>query len=136
MIRVSKREERAHSQVVFELELTPEGRQKLHKLLGEVDQNERRLRIQSALVTREGEPETCVIFLKLRQDGASRLLVAHPENEEWVMTWALTPAHRDSLREWCEGGGESTLLSKLPGAGKLSSITTNLEVALKGVLVS
>ena len=41
-------------------------------------------------------PDNWILFLKLRE-GESRLLLAHPEKDEWVSTAALDAAHGQAL---------------------------------------
>lgn len=69
---------------------------------------------------RHNLPENWVFFWKIRE-GESRLLLAHPEKQDWVATLALTPSHADkvlsSLRKY-----EKFKLSELETVGSFSNV--------------
>lgn len=65
---------------------------RLRGILKEVRSNGREIRWTPAL-----RQEKWTVFWKQREASESRLLLAHPEAEEWVATAALTLEHLDSL---------------------------------------
>jgi hypothetical protein len=75
-------------------------------------------------------PRNWIVFWKLRE-GGSRLLVAHPQPDEWVATIALSPEHAQLLLGELRGleVGSSFALSELEATGTVS----NLELTLAGV---
>jgi hypothetical protein len=72
-------------------------------------------------------PREWIMFWKLRV-GESRLLMAHPQPEEWVSTMALSAAHGKRLIEALQGlsAGETLSIEKLGSTGSM----TNVEVLL------
>jgi hypothetical protein len=90
-------------------------------------------RLEGVFVHHEAElrvdlPEEWVIFWKMR-DSESRLLIAHPQEKEWVTTVALDAPHGLKLLgllKDLESGGSVTI-------GELSSVgnVSNVEVILK-----
>ncbi len=67
-------------------------------------------------------PQSWVVFWKTRIDGA-RLLLAHPQKDEWVGTMALAP---DWSSRWVESlqnlrPGQSVVLSQMGGVHSVSN---------------
>jgi hypothetical protein len=72
-------------------------------------------------------PRGWIIFWKLRE-GESRLLIAHPQAEEWVATASLDPAHAQRLLESLdklETNG-SVVLGELGPVGSVSNVEIQL----------
>ena len=73
-------------------------------------------------------PEEWILFMKVRE-GESRLLIAHPEPKQWVVTAALTQKHLSQVK--------GALQSAVPGAELLwnslikVSKMSNVEVIVK-----
>jgi hypothetical protein len=72
-------------------------------------------------------PRGWIIFWKKRE-GESRLLLAHPQQDEWVATVALNSEHAGLLIERLEklGSGQTLSLGELASTGGVS----NLELTL------
>ena len=75
-------------------------------------------------------PRNWIVFWKKRE-GESRLLLAHPQAEEWVSTVALLDEHAKLLDRKARGlvSGRTLNLSELAATGSMS----NLEVTLARV---
>lgn len=61
------------------------------------------------------------LFWKLKEGEESRLLLAHPEKEEWVATFVLARAHLDAVLEKFRKK-ESFRLSESGRVAKLSNV--------------
>jgi hypothetical protein len=72
-------------------------------------------------------PREWIVFWKLRS-GESRLLMAHPQPEEWVSTLALSEAHGKRVIEALKAlsPGELFSIEKLGPTGSM----TNVEVLI------
>jgi hypothetical protein len=72
-------------------------------------------------------PHNWIVFWKLR-DGESRLLIAHPQPEEWVATAALTESHGSDLIQRLEAlqTGQSLVVGELAPTGSVSNVEISL----------
>ena len=72
-------------------------------------------------------PREWIVFWKNR-DGESRLLIAHPQPEEWVTTIALEKEHASRLLERLRGlqSGQSVELSALGPVGPVSNVEVKI----------
>lgn len=74
-------------------------------------------------------PGSWILFFK-RRPSESRLLLAHPESQVWVLTVALEPAHAAALlsavRAHCDQAGETSLRA-LGVFGRVSNCDLILE---------
>lgn len=115
---------------VFELALSRAQAQELAAALAQV------------LVPGGGElrlnlPDEWVIFWKLRPDEGndeSRLLIAHPQQDEWVATVALEPGHAERLLNAFSNDAFSNApcsirVANLAAEGIISSVS-NLELVI------
>ncbi|MFL5812017.1 MAG: hypothetical protein ACJ763_00450 [Bdellovibrionia bacterium] len=76
-------------------------------------------------------PREWIMFWKSRP-GDSRLLMAHPQPEEWVSTMALGVPHGKRVIEALQklGVGETVSLEKLGTTGSQTTGQTNVEVLI------
>jgi hypothetical protein len=76
-------------------------------------------------------PREWIMFWKSRP-GDSRLLMAHPQPEEWVSTMALGVPHGKRVVEALQkiGVGETISLEKLGTTGSQTTGQTNVEVLI------
>jgi hypothetical protein len=74
-------------------------------------------------------PRNWAFFWKLR-DEESRILIAHPQQDEWVATFALEPAHAIAFLERFDQltVSQSILLSSLGPCGPISNTDLTLEL--------
>jgi len=77
---------------------------------------------------RQDLPRNCVLFWKTR-DEESRLLLAHPQKEEWVATFALEARHAREFLQALETltPNHSILLSAFGFCGSVSNTDLTLE---------
>jgi hypothetical protein len=75
-------------------------------------------------------PRNWILFWKLRE-GESRLLIAHPEAEEWVTTAALSPEHGQALLQRLADlqAGASLRLGELASVASVSNVEIVLSLA-------
>lgn len=68
-------------------------------------------------------PRNWIVFWKLR-DGESRLLIAHPQAEEWVATAALSVDHAHAFLDRLAGlqAGDSLSLGQLAPVDRVSNV--------------
>lgn len=66
-------------------------------------------------------PQGWTLFLKLRDSSESRLLLAHPEKEEWVATFALSREHLDAVSVQFQNA-EGFQLSQIGRVEKMSNV--------------
>jgi hypothetical protein len=82
-------------------------------------------------------PDAWTIFWKLREDE-TRLLIAHPQVDEWVATVALEPLHAQAVNDAfarvlgsaTSEASESLSIGKLGRDGIVSSVS-NLELVIR-----
>jgi hypothetical protein len=75
-------------------------------------------------------PQGWTLFWKRREDD-SRLLVAHPTDQTWVGTLALSPAHFEALRHAVSSGGRFSVFEGHSGVGDVSNFDLVLEPQLE-----
>lgn len=77
-------------------------------------------------------PREWIVFWKLR-DGESRLLLAHPQEDEWVTTVALEPSAARKVLEAMTSSGAGTMLvfGQLFAIGSFSNVEVVLEIGLE-----
>ncbi|RYZ61067.1 MAG: hypothetical protein EOP09_20400, partial [Proteobacteria bacterium] len=72
-------------------------------------------------------PDSYCLFIKQKDSGLSRLLLAHPEENEWVATFMLSPG---LLKAWLDhtANGATQVPFQFSGAGHKLDKFGNLEV--------
>lgn len=96
--------------------------------LGLSERSELHARLSEVLIAEGGElrldlPSNWAIFWKSRE-SESRLLLAHPQTDEWVATVALHPDHGSALLRALEAckSGESISIGELDAVGSVSNV--------------
>jgi hypothetical protein len=102
-----------------------------HELLQELIPALQDIYDQSGPELRIDLPREWIMFWKSRP-GDSRLLMAHPQPEEWVSTMALGVPHGKRVIEALQkmGVGETVSLDKLGATGSQTTGQTNVEVLI------
>lgn len=121
------------SKVVLEVITHPKRGSQLNVTLSAAARDELCPRLEGSLGGGEGElrldlPREWIIFWKQRETE-SRLLIAHPQEKEWVTTVALDAPHGLKFLERLKvlKSGESVAIGELAPIGNVS----NVEVVIK-----